>query len=114
MQKVFSQSKKGLWHLKVHKAIKNLRAQLKPSIINVNFFRVPFNIWKARLFFYWKGPEFRAPGALWALTTPEKILGALRAPEALINKNLFYDRTGPTLRPRYLSFNKINREMKIK
>ena len=57
-------------------------------------------------FFNWKGPEFRAPGALWALTTPEKILGALRAPEALINKNLFYYRTGPTLGPRYLSSNK--------
>ena len=65
-------------------------------------------------FFNWKGPEFRAPGALWALTTPEKILGALRAPEALINKNLFYYRTGPTLKPRYLSSNKINKGMKIK
>ena len=37
-------------------------------------------------FFYWKGPDFRAPGAPWALPPSGKILGALRAPGALINK----------------------------
>ena len=50
----------------------------------------------SRLFFYWKGPDSRAPGAPWALPTWEEILeapwalpsseeipGALRAPWAL-------------------------------
>ena len=50
-------------------------------------------------FFYWKGPDFRAPGAPWALPPSGKILGSLRALGALINKNAFSYGRGPNSGP---------------
>ena len=65
---------------------------------------------KLDFFFYWKGPDFRAPEAPWALPPSGKILGSLRAPGALwalINKNAFSYRTGPKLGSRYVSSNPL-------
>ena len=59
MQKVLAQSKGLLASFKVDKATKNLRAKWKPPIINVKFFRVPFNIWKVMGGQNcWRAPQF--------------------------------------------------------